>query len=147
MLNRWVEKELLGTLDELGVGCIGFSPLGPGTADQQVPQRRAPELARQSGRSSLLKDFLSEENLNRVRALNEIAAPPRADTGADGDRLGVARQTRDLGADRSADGKQLDDSLDAIKNLHFTDEELKEIDHYAQEGEIDIWKGAREGTE
>jgi len=27
MLNRWVEQDLLGTLDELGVGCIAFSPL------------------------------------------------------------------------------------------------------------------------
>jgi L-glyceraldehyde 3-phosphate reductase len=41
--------------------------------------------------------------------------------------------------------KQLEDSLDAVKNLSFTDAELKEIDRYAQEGDIDIWKGAREG--
>jgi L-glyceraldehyde 3-phosphate reductase len=30
MLNRWVENGLLGTLDELGVGCIAFSPLAQG---------------------------------------------------------------------------------------------------------------------
>ena len=42
--------------------------------------------------------------------------------------------------------EQLDDSLDAIKELDFTDAELREIDRYAQEGSIDIWKDARLGT-
>jgi L-glyceraldehyde 3-phosphate reductase len=42
--------------------------------------------------------------------------------------------------------EQLDDSLDAVKNLHFTEAELAEIDRYAQDGSIDLWKGAREGT-
>jgi L-glyceraldehyde 3-phosphate reductase len=41
---------------------------------------------------------------------------------------------------------QLDDSLDAVKNLNFTTEELAEIDKHAREGNLDIWKGAREGT-
>lgn len=30
MLNRWVEVELLDTLENLGVGCIAFSPLAQG---------------------------------------------------------------------------------------------------------------------
>ncbi len=42
--------------------------------------------------------------------------------------------------------EQLDDSLDAVKKLGFTDAELKEIDRYAQDAGIDIWKDAREGT-
>jgi L-glyceraldehyde 3-phosphate reductase len=40
--------------------------------------------------------------------------------------------------------EQLDNSLDALKKLKFTDAELKEIDRCAQEGGIDLWKGARE---
>jgi L-glyceraldehyde 3-phosphate reductase len=44
------------------------------------------------------------------------------------------------------DAKQLDDSLDAVKKLEFTDAELQEIDRYAQEGDIDLWKNAREGA-
>jgi len=40
---------------------------------------------------------------------------------------------------------QLDNSLDALKTLAFTSEELAEIDTYAQDGGIDIWKEAREG--
>jgi len=41
---------------------------------------------------------------------------------------------------------QLDDSLDAVKNLSFTSEELREIDKHAHEGSLDIWRGAREST-
>jgi L-glyceraldehyde 3-phosphate reductase len=146
MLNRWVEKELLGTLDELGVGCIGFSPLAQGLLTSKylkgVPQNSR---AKAEG-SSLLKDFLSEQNLNRVRALNEIATR-RAQTLAQMAIAWVLRDKRVTSALIGArDVKQLDDSLDAIKNLHFTDEELKEIDQHAQEGEIDLWKGAREGA-
>ncbi|MGB6686965.1 MAG: hypothetical protein WBE76_03895 [Terracidiphilus sp.] len=36
--------------------------------------------------------------------------------------------------------------LDALKNLRFTEVELAEIDRHAQEGSIDLWKGAREGA-
>jgi L-glyceraldehyde 3-phosphate reductase len=42
--------------------------------------------------------------------------------------------------------EQLDNSLDALKKLQFTDSELKEIDRYAQEGAIDLWRDAREGA-
>jgi L-glyceraldehyde 3-phosphate reductase len=146
MLNRWVEKELLGTLDELGVGCIGFSPLAQGLLTSKylkgVPQNSR---AKTEG-SSLLKGFLSEENLARVRALNEIATH-RGQTLAQMAIAWVLRDQRVTSALIGArDVKQLDDSLDAVKNLHFTDEELKERDQHAQEGELDLWKDAREGT-
>jgi L-glyceraldehyde 3-phosphate reductase len=42
--------------------------------------------------------------------------------------------------------EQLNNSLDALKQLHFADDELTEIDRYAQDGSIDIWKDAREGA-
>jgi L-glyceraldehyde 3-phosphate reductase len=42
--------------------------------------------------------------------------------------------------------EQLDNSLDAVRNLQFTDTELSEIDRYAQEGAIDLWRDAREGA-
>jgi L-glyceraldehyde 3-phosphate reductase len=144
MLNRWVEKELLGTLDELGVGCIGFSPLAQGLLTSKylkgVPQNSR---AKAEG-SSLLKDFLSEQNLNRVRALNEIATR-RGQTLA---QMAIAWVLRDrrvtsalIGARNVA---QLDDSLDAVKKLEFTSAELAEIDRHAQESGIDLWKEARE---
>jgi L-glyceraldehyde 3-phosphate reductase len=146
MLNRWVEKELLSTLEELGVGCIGFSPLAQGLLTGKY-LKGVPENSRAKAEgSSLLKGFLSEENLKRVRALNEIATR-RGQTLAQMAIAWILRDQRVTSALIGArDVKQLDDSLDAVKNLHFTDAELKEIDQHAQEGQIDLWKEAREGA-
>jgi L-glyceraldehyde 3-phosphate reductase len=146
MLNRWVEKELLSTLEELGVGCIGFSALAQGLLTNKY-LKGMPENSRAKAEGSLQKEHLSEENLNRVRALNEIARG-RGQTLA---QMAIAWVLRDQRVTSALIGartvEQLDDSLDAVKNLHFTAAELKEIDRYAQEGEIDIWKDAREGVE
>jgi L-glyceraldehyde 3-phosphate reductase len=146
MLNRWVEKELLATLEELGVGCIGFSPLAQGLLTNKY-LKGVPENSRAKAEgSSLLKGFLSDENLKRVRALNEIASG-RGQTLA---QMAIAWVLRDQRVTSALIGarnvEQLDDSLDAAKKLHFTDAELKEIDSHAQEGEIDLWKDAREGA-
>ena len=144
MLNRWVEKELLSTLDELGVGCIGFSPLAQGLLTSKYLKGVPANSRAKAEGSSFLKHFLSEENLKRVRALNDIAAG-RGQTLAQMAIAWVLRDKRVTSALIGArDVKQLDDSLDAVKNLHFTDAELQEIDRHAQEGEIDLWKEARE---
>ena len=146
MLNRWVEKELLSTLDKLGVGCIGFSPLAQGLLTSKYLKGVPANSRAKAQGSSLLKDFLSEENLKRVRALNEIAEG-RGQTLAQMAIAWVLRDKRVTSALIGArDVKQLDDSLDAVKNLHFTEAELQEIDRHAQEGEIDLWKEAREGA-
>src|SRR5487761_1508132 len=71
MLNRWVEKGLLDTLEELGVGCIAFSPLAQGMLSSKY-LNGVPENSRAKGGLTFQKEFLSEENLKRVRALNEI---------------------------------------------------------------------------
>jgi L-glyceraldehyde 3-phosphate reductase len=146
MLNRWVEKELLSTLDELGVGCIGFSPLAQGMLTSKY-LKGVPENSRAKAEgSSLLKGFMSEENLKRVRALHDIAAG-RGQTLAQMAIAWVLRDHRVTSALIGArDVKQLDDSLDAVKKLDFTEKELKEIDQHAVEGDLDLWKGAREGT-
>jgi L-glyceraldehyde 3-phosphate reductase len=145
MLNRWVEKGLLSTLDELGVGCIGFSPLAQGLLTNKY-LKGTPQSSRAKLEGSFLKGFLSEENLKRVRALNEIAAG-RGQTLA---QMAIAWILRDQRVTSALIGarnvEQLDDSLDAVKNLQFSEAELKEIDRYAEDGEIDLWKGAREGT-
>jgi L-glyceraldehyde 3-phosphate reductase len=148
MLNRWVEKGLLDTLGELGAGCIAFSPLGQGLLTNKY-LKGMPEdsRAKGGGGGSFQKEFLSEENLKRVRALNEIAQG----RGQSLAQMAIAWVLRDQRVSSALIGarnvEQLDNSLDAVKTLQFTDAELKEIDRYAQEGGIDIWKGAREGTE
>lgn len=145
MLNRWIEGELLGTLDTLGAGCIAFSPLAQGLLTSKY-LKGVPEDSRAGGGGSFKTTMLSEDNLKRVRALNEIAAG-RGQTLA---QMAIAWVLRDprvtsalIGARNMA---QLDDSLDAVKNLKFTGAELAEIDRYATDGGLDIWKGAREGT-
>jgi L-glyceraldehyde 3-phosphate reductase len=145
MLNRWVEQELLGVLETLGTGCIAFSPLAQGLLTSKY-LKGVPENSRASQDGSLKKEFLNEENLAHVRALNEIAKK-RNQTLA---QMAIAWVLRDprvtsalIGA-RNVD--QLNDSLDAVKNLSFSPEELAEIDSHAKEGNLDLWKGAREGT-
>jgi L-glyceraldehyde 3-phosphate reductase len=145
MLNRWVEEGLLATLEELGVGCIAFSVLGQGLLTSKY-LKGVPESSRARLGDTFEKEFLNEKNMSRVRALNEIARG-RGQTLA---QMAIAWVLRDKRVTTALIGarnvEQLDDSLDAVKKLGFTDAELKEIDRHAQEGAIDIWKDAREGT-
>ena len=145
MLNRWVEGELLGTLEELGVGCIAFSPLAQGLLTDKY-LNGVPASSRANDSGSFQKEFLNEENLNRVRALDEIAKG----RGQSLAQMAIAWVLRDKRVSSALIGartvEQLDNSLDAFKKLQFSDVELAEIDRYAQEGSIDLWKEAREGT-
>jgi L-glyceraldehyde 3-phosphate reductase len=145
MLNRWVEKELLGTLEELGVGCIAFSPLAQGLLTNKY-LNGVPENSRAKAEASFQKGFLSEENLKRVQALDEIASG-RGQTLA---QMAIAWVLRDKRVTSALIGarnvEQLDNSLDAVRKLQFTEAELSEIDRYAQDGAIDLWREAREGA-
>ena len=145
MLNRWVEKELLGTLDELGVGCIAFSALGQGLLTNKY-LNGVPDNSRAKDGVWFNKEFLSDDNLKRMRALNEIARG----RGQSLAQMAIAWVLRDKRVTSALIGarnvEQLDNSLDAIKKLEFTEAELVEIDRYAQDGAIDLWKGAREGV-
>ena len=138
LLNRWIETGLLDTLDELGAGCIAFSPLGQGLlTDKYLGQ--APEAARAHKAGSLSAGMLSEANLAKIRALDGIAQA-RGQTLA---QMAIAWVLRDprvtsalIGA-RTVD--QLDDSLDALRRLDFSAAELAAIDEHAEEGGIDLW--------
>ena len=143
MLNRWVEDGLLATLEELGVGCIAFSPLAQGLLTSKYLKGVPANSRAKSENSSLLKEFLSERNIKCVRALNEIAKG-RGQTLA---QMAIAWVLR-LPAVTSAligarNVEQLDDSLDALKKLKFTAAEIKQIDRHAQEGDLDLWRNAR----
>ena len=145
MLNRWVEKELLGTLEELGVGCIAFSALAQGLLTNKY-LNGVPENSRANDGLWFQKEFLSEENLQRVRALNEIARG----RGQSLAQMAIAWVLRDKRITSALIGarnvEQLDNSLDALKHLQFMDAELEEIERYAQDGSIDLWRDAREGV-
>src|SRR5579863_4156401 len=143
MLNRWVEKELLGTLEGLGVGCIAFSPLAQGLLTNKYLDG-VPANSRAKDGVWFQEEFLSEDNLKRVRALNEIANG----RGQSLAQMAIAWVLRDKRITSALIGarnvEQLDNSLDALKRLQFTDAELSEIDRYAQDGSIDLWKEARQ---
>src|ERR687894_1402887 len=72
LLNRWIEPELLDALDDEGVGCIVFSPIGQGLLTDKY-LGGVPEDSRAAEGRFLTRDQLTEDNLDRVRALNEIA--------------------------------------------------------------------------
>jgi L-glyceraldehyde 3-phosphate reductase len=141
MLNRWIEKELLDTLEELGVGCIGFSPLAQGMLTDKY-LGGIPEGSRASRNDSLSPDLLSDEALERIRALNEFARG-RGQTLA---QMALAWTLRDpritstvLGA---SSVEQLESSLGALERLDFSPDELAEIDRYAIDSGINIWEGS-----
>ena len=139
MLNRWVENGLLDTLEELGTGCIAFSPLAQGLLTSKY-LRGVPADARASKGGSLGQAMLSEENLERIHALNALAER-RGQTLA---QMAIAWVLRDPRVTSALIGartvQQLDDSLDAVNRLGFDEAELREIDQYAGEGGIDLWK-------
>jgi L-glyceraldehyde 3-phosphate reductase len=140
MFNRWIEQRLLDVLGEEGVGCIGFSPLAQGLLTERY-LHEIPEGSRLTEGTSLFPEMVSEENLARVRALADIAAR----RGQKVSQLALAWALRDprvtslvIGASSVA---QLEENVAALGNLDFTEEELEEIDAYAVEGGIDLWRG------
>ena len=145
MLNRWIENKLLSTLDELGVGCIAFSPLGQGLLTNKY-LNAIPQDSRASEQGSFSKNLLSKDNLKHVRALNDIAQS----RGQSLAQMAIAWVLRDKRVTSALIGarniEQLDNSLDALHKLTFTEAELKAIDDHAQDGGIDLWKDARESV-
>jgi L-glyceraldehyde 3-phosphate reductase len=138
MLNRWVEEELLDTLDELGMGCIAFSPLAQGLLTDKY-LGGMPVGARASTEGSFSPALITPENIERVRHLNEIARS-RGQTLAE---MAVAWTLRDarvcsaIAGVRSLD--QLDVLLRCASRLDFSEEELAMIDRHAQDGGLNLW--------
>ena len=139
MLNRWIEDELLDTLEDLGVGCIAFSPLAQGMLTNKY-LGGVPTDSRAARGGSLGDRMLSDDNLARIQALNAIAQA----RGQSLAQMALAWVLRDprvtsalIGARTVA---QLEDSLAALNALDFTADELAQIDRHATEGAIDLWK-------
>jgi L-glyceraldehyde 3-phosphate reductase len=143
LLNRWIEDGLLDTLGELGVGCIGFSPLAQGMLTDKYLDG-IPADSRAAENSSLSPDLLTEQTLAKIRGLNELARR----RGQSLAQLALAWTLRDermtstlIGASSVA---QLDDSLGALENLPLSADELVEIDGYATESDINLWARSSE---
>ncbi|SFW70739.1 L-glyceraldehyde 3-phosphate reductase [Luteibacter sp. UNCMF366Tsu5.1] len=141
MFNRWIEDGLLDTLEQLGTGCIAFSPLAQGLLTSKY-LKGIPSDTRATRAGSLSKEQLSEANLERIRALNAIAER----RGQSLAQMAIAWVLRDPRVTSALIGartvEQLDDSLGALAGLAFTSEELAEIDRYANDGGVDLWKSS-----
>ncbi len=138
MLNRWVEPALLGTLDELGVGTICFSPLAQGMLSDKY-LKEIPSTSRAAKDLSLKKSMLTEQNIAKIRSLNEIAQK-RGQSLAQMALAWVLRRKEVTSVLIGASSKeQIIENVAALDNLSFTSDELKEIDQYATDGDINIW--------
>jgi L-glyceraldehyde 3-phosphate reductase len=139
LLNRWVEPDLLDVLGREGVGAIVFSPLGQGMLTDRYLDG-IPDDSRAARDGSLSKSMLSDENLERVRALNGIAQR-RGQTLA---QLALAWTLRDPRVTSTLIGassvQQLEDNVGALARLDFDDDELAEIEKYAVDAGINIWE-------
>jgi L-glyceraldehyde 3-phosphate reductase len=138
MLNRWIEDGLLDVLEREGVGCIGFSPLAQGMLTDRY-LHGVPAGSRASEGGSLSPDWLTEDILAKVRALNDIAAR----RGQSLAQMALAWTLRDprmtstlIGASSVA---QLEANVGALDNTEFSPDELTEIDKYATESGINLW--------
>ncbi|GAA1378581.1 L-glyceraldehyde 3-phosphate reductase [Catellatospora chokoriensis] len=136
MINRWTERDqLLDTLEEVGAGCISFSPLAQGLLTDRYLQG-VPEDSRIRTSRFLNEDALTPSNRVKVEGLNAVARR----RGQSLAQLALAWALRDermtslvIGASSVA---QLENNIAALGNLDFTAEELTEIDQFATEAEI-----------
>jgi L-glyceraldehyde 3-phosphate reductase len=149
MLNRWTENgapNLYEALDQVGAGSIAFSPLAQGMLTDRY-LNGVPADSRAAKDRFLSESALTEDKLDRVRGLNKIAAG----RGQSLAQMAIAWILRDqpkgspvtsalVGA---SSVKQLEDTLSAINNLAFSQEELKAIDEFAVESDINLWAQSR----
>jgi L-glyceraldehyde 3-phosphate reductase len=138
LFNRRPEPELLDCLGDLGVGCIGFSPLAQGLLTDRY-LAGVPADSRAAKGKFLRPEQLTEDRMRRVRGLGAIAER----RGQSLAQLALAWTLRDdrvtstlIGASGVA---QLEANVAALDNLILTDAELAEIDAFAVEPGTDIW--------
>jgi L-glyceraldehyde 3-phosphate reductase len=139
LLNRWIEDRLLDVVGTEGVGCIAFSVLAQGLLTDRY-LNGIPEGSRASRGGTLTPSMLHDDNLERIRALNDIASR----RGQSLAQMAIAWALRDprvtsvlIGASSLA---QLEHNVTALDHLDFTADELANIDRYAVDAGIDLWR-------
>jgi L-glyceraldehyde 3-phosphate reductase len=141
MLNRWIEEDkLLDTLEQVGAGCICFSPLAQGMLTDKYLEGVPADSRAASGSPAWRPGFLSEENVEAIRGLHRIARH----RGQSLAQMAIAWVLRDprvttalIGASRP---EQIVEAVGAVTKPDFAPDELAEIDRYAQEGGVNIWR-------
>lgn len=145
MFNRWIETDLLEVLDREGVGCIAFTALAQGLLTDRY-LNGIPADSRAAAGKSLSTTMINDENLARIRALNEVAQS-RGQTLA---QLALAWVLRNPVMTSTLIGassvQQLEDNVATVGNLEFSDDELAAIDQHAVDSGVDLWATARDST-
>ena len=143
MLNRWIEGDaevpsLLDELERQGMGCIAFTALAQGMLTDKYLDG-IPEGSRASRDGSLSKSMITDETVQHLRNLNEIAK----NRGQSLAQLALVWALRDPRMTSLVVGassvRQLDNSLDALNNTDLSDEELKQIDQDAVDAGVNLW--------
>jgi L-glyceraldehyde 3-phosphate reductase len=138
LLNRWIEPELLDVLDEVGAGCIVFSPLAQGMLSDKYLDG-IPAGSRASRPASLSPELITDEALEKIRALNEIARG----RGQSLAQMALAWAVRDPRVTSALAGAssvgQLEANVAALERLDFGDDELEQIDRHATDSGINLW--------
>jgi L-glyceraldehyde 3-phosphate reductase len=139
MLNRWIENDLLATVESSGIGCICFSSLAMGIlTDKYLNGVR--QGSRASRQGDIWKQLLTDETLAKVRALNQIATA----RGQSLAQMAIAWTLRDDRVTSTVVGassvRQLEENVAALEHLAFDPAELTEIDAHATEASVNFWK-------
>ena len=138
LFNRWIEDDLLATLDELGVGCIAFSPLAQGLLTDRY-LGGIPTDARAAREGSMQKNMVNDATLAGIRALTDIAE----NRGQSLAQLAISWTLRNSGVTSALIGassvRQLEANLASVAHLDFTTEELTAIDQHAIDMGINLW--------
>jgi L-glyceraldehyde 3-phosphate reductase len=139
MFNRWVEDGLLDTLDNLGVGCIAFSPLAQGLLTDRY-LNGVPEGSRASQAGSMSRDMVNDATVGRIRALTEIADARGQSLAQLALSWVLRRQTVTSALVGASSVTQLETNIAAIDSLVFTAEEVTAIDEHAVDIGINLWE-------
>jgi L-glyceraldehyde 3-phosphate reductase len=138
LLNRWIEADLLDTLEDEGIGCIVFSPLAQGMLTDKYLDG-IPEGSRASRDGPLSRTMIDDEALAKIRALNEVALR----RGQSLAQLALAWTLRDPRVTSTLVGvssvEQLEGNVATLDSLDLDEDELAEIERYATESGINIW--------
>jgi L-glyceraldehyde 3-phosphate reductase len=129
MFDRWVEDGLLDVLEEENVGCITFSSLAQGLLTNKylhgIPEDS--RVGRHLKNGAITQSQITEEVLNKVKQLNEIAVTRNQNLA----QMALAWVLKDkritsvvLGASKT---KQVIEGIEATKNVEFSKEELDKI--------------------
>jgi len=128
MFERWVEGGLFDVLEKEGIGCIAFSPLAQGLLTNKYLNGIPAESRAAKEHGFLKREQVTEEVIAKVKKLNDIATKRRQSLA----QMALAWVLRDPRVTSVLVGtskiEQLEQNIEALDNLKFSDEELLSIE-------------------